>query len=127
MPTGSGYLNKYWFNFLWFGDCNAILSIALTSNPEMISSWMVFVDVLSENVFKGEYPVWRFSRASEEKGIISIQWYPLALLEEKLKDLLGDPEIKSVYTLDGKVGYRGRRQTNQRQSKEFLSSHQRRR
>lgn len=102
MPTGSGYLNKYWFNFFWFGDCNAILSIALTSRPEMSSSWIVLIDVLSVNVLGVEYPCWRFSRVSEEPEIVNFQWYPANLQAEKLKELLEDPEIKSLHTIDGR-------------------------
>lgn len=100
MPTGSGYINGYWFNFFWFEDSNGVFSIALERIPEMCSSWKIAVDIFSEVVFGGRKPCCRFTRVSEEGNIVNFRW---SIAEpEVIAMLASDPNIQNLRDMNGK-------------------------
>ena len=102
MPTGSGTLNGYYFNFLWFGDGNAYFSLFLRSIPEISSTWTVMIEVLSKFVLNGRKPICRYSRVNESQWIVTAQWCDEASQEETLERLKKDKNIRNLRTLEGK-------------------------
>lgn len=102
MPTGSGTMNGYYFNFLWFGDGNAYFSFFLKSIPEMSSTWTVAIEILSELVLGGRKPICRYSRVNESQWVVTAQWCDEASQEETLERLKKDENIRNLRTLEGK-------------------------
>lgn len=100
MPSGSGTINGYWFQFFWFGGKDGLFSICLTRIPEMCGSITGILETLSEVVFEGTKPYVRYNRASIDPFLVTYEWISEDI-RGKIKKLKSDSEITNLRILKG--------------------------
>jgi hypothetical protein len=96
LPTGSGKINKFWFNFFLFEEDEAKLLVELPEIPDNNPFWEVLVDTLSEVVFNGVKPFCRYVNQTEKSKVITYEWLPTAKQASRFEELARLSEIISL-------------------------------